>query len=198
MTFSFTGTILVPDGTAGSTVSYHWQRSDGSASASATRTVPFAAGETAKTVSDMWTLGAEQGTGATYADQVQVSTPNVWYSTLGAFAYTCQLQVQSITASASSPTFEVCVRPGRLSWSATLSVSPSPGGVVTYYWVRDTNNLARQTVMIPPGATTTTVTDIWSWDYPEPSPGDHYEQMVVTAPNSIASNQAHSTGTCSN
>lgn len=80
-----------------------------------------------------------------------------------------------------------------ITFTAALTVSPSPGGPVTYHWVRDGMTLMPQTVTIAPGATTATVTDVWNWTY-FGSPGDHYEQMVVTAPNSRASNQAHSTG----
>jgi hypothetical protein len=193
MSFSFTGTIFVPAGTTGGTVTYGWQRSDGSAGAP--QTVTFSAGETAKTVGDTWTLTAAQGTGATYADKIQVSAPNVWFSTPGTFAYTCQLRVQSISASANPTFFDACAASGSITFTATLTLSPSGGGSVTYYWVRDGGGLATRTVMIAPGATATTVTDVWSWVYPDgPSTGDHYEQLVAMAPNSVASNQAHSTG----
>jgi hypothetical protein len=187
MTFTFTGTLFASDA-AGGTVSYHWARSDGSVGAPQTAT--FSPGQTTtQSVSDSWTLPAAQGTGATYTDQIVVTAPNTWYSTQGAFGFTCQVHVASITATA-NPTALQCVQIGTVTFTATLALSPNGGGDVTYVWWRDGSpESGPQALHIAPGQTTATLTDLWSGNADSPLPtGTHQEQLVVSTPNQVSSN----------
>jgi hypothetical protein len=187
-TFSISGVVDAPAGTLGGSVTYRWARSDGSFSPS--QTITFAAGQTSRDVADSWTLQAAQGTGAQYTDQVWVSAPNVWFSTLAGFTFRCDFVAQSASASA-DPVHPGCT--GQVVVTGVISFSPSPGGTVTYHWVRDEdiqpNPQPTQSFTLQPGATSATVTDIWNL----PSDPSYYQStdvVTVTAPNAITSDQA--------
>jgi hypothetical protein len=137
-------------------------------------------------VADSWTLRAAQGTGAKYTDQIQVSAPNAWFSTLAAFTFGCDFVAQSATASA-TPTDPNCENI-QVDVTGVLTFSPSPGGTVTYYWLRDGEVQPTQTFTLQPGATSATVTDTWYLD--GVNYGYHNDILRVTAPTAIGSNQA--------
>jgi hypothetical protein len=181
--FSINGTIFAPGGTPGGNVTYRWARSDGSFSPS--QTISFAAGQTSRDVADSWTLQAAQGSGAKYTDQIQVSAPNAWLSTLAAFTFGCDFVAQSATASMPTPS----CNDTQVVATGVITFSPSPGGTVTYYWLRDGERQPTQTITVQPGATSVTVTDVWTFP-PFPPFGDNTDVVKVTAPNAITSNQA--------
>lgn|GEM_PF-4413727 len=184
--FSINGVINAPPGTPGGNVTYRWARSDGSFSSS--QTIAFTAGQTSRDVADSWTLQAAQGTGAKYTDQIQVSAPNAWFSTLAAFTFGCDFVAQSAMASV-APTDPNC-DDNQVVATGVITFSPSPGGTVAYYWLRDGElQQPTQTITVKPGATSVTVTDFWTFP-PFPFFGDNTDVVKVTAPNAITSNQA--------
>jgi hypothetical protein len=182
--FSINGVINAPPGTPGGNVTYRWARSDGSFSSS--QTIAFTAGQTSRDVADSWTLQAAQGTGAKYTDQIQVSAPNAWFSTLAAFTFGCDFVAQSATASMPTPS----CNDTQVVATGVLTFSPSPGGTVTYYWLRDGEfQQETQTFTLRPGATSAKVTDTWTLP-DDVSFGPHTDVVTLTAPNAIGSNQA--------
>jgi hypothetical protein len=183
--FSINGTIFTPAGAPGGNVTYRWARSDGSFSSP--QTINFAAGQTSRDVADSWTLQAAQGTGAKYTDQIQVSAPNFWFSTFAEFTFGCDFVAQSVTASV-APTVAIC-GDKKVVATGDITFSPSPGGTVTFYWVRDGESQQEtQTFTLQPGATSATVTDTWTIP-DQVFPGDHFDAVTLTAPNAITSNQ---------
>jgi hypothetical protein len=181
--FSINGSIFAPGGTPGGNVTYRWARSDGSFSSP--QTIPFAAGQTSRDVADSWTLQAAQGTGAQYTDQIQVSAPNIWFSTRAQFTFGCRFVAQSATASMPTPS----CNDTQVDATGVITFSPSPGGAVTYYWVRDGISQPTQTFTLRPGATSATVTDVWTFP-PFPPFGNNSDVVNVTAPNTVTSNPA--------
>jgi hypothetical protein len=191
-TFSISGTIYALAGTPGGNVTYHWARSDGSFSSS--QTISFAAGQTARNVADSWTLQAAQGTGATYTDQIQVSAPNAWFSTLAAFTFGCQFVAQSATASAQPPA-PTCTD-SQVDVIGVITFSPSPGGTVTYFWTRDESPPQdAQSFTLQPGATSAIVKDTWTLNSDLPS-GPHTDVLTVTAPNGVTAQTGFTKPNC--
>jgi hypothetical protein len=198
MTFTFTAHILVPAGTAGGTVKYRWYRSDG-ASSSSDQTVTFAAGETSKTVTTTWQLGAIWGNGSPFWEQAKATVPNVWYSPHGTFSFNCHFSVTSVSVNV-SPTSYPCVDAvHQFNFAGTLNVSPVPTATtVTYHWARSDGALApNHTVVVPAGASSVPISDGEYWDIGKAAGnGSYWEQVVITAPVSAHSNQATFTISC--
>jgi hypothetical protein len=184
-TFAISGTISAPASAPGGSVTYRWARSDGSFSPA--QTIAFAAGQTARSVTDSWTLQAAQGTGARYADHIQVSAPNTQSSTLATFTFGCDFVAQSVSASA-APLHAGCNDTQDIV-TGVITFSPSPGGTVTYRWTRDgVSPQPTQTFTLTPGATSASVTDIWN--LAAVPFGSHSDVVTLTAPNALTSNQA--------
>jgi hypothetical protein len=189
-TFSINGTILAQAGAPSGNATYRWARSDGSFSLS--QTIAFAAGQTSRTVTDSWTLQAAQGTGARYTDQIQVSAPNARSSTLATFTFGCQFVAQSASASA-NPTVPACTDT-QVVVTGVITFSPSPGGTVTYHWIRNGSSQSTQTFTLAPGETSATVTDFFSLSLA--NFGTNTDAVTLTTPNAITSNQATFTFDC--
>ncbi|GAC1455015.1 MAG: hypothetical protein PVSMB4_15550 [Ktedonobacterales bacterium] len=80
--------------------------------------------------------------------------------------------------------------------TGTVQVAPSPGGTITYHWVRsDGATGPDQTLTVPAGVSSVPVHDGESWT--TTTCNSHWEQLIITAPNSVLSNQATFTLTCS-
>jgi hypothetical protein len=187
--FSINGVIYALSSTPGGRVTYRWARSDGSFGPA--QTIVFAAGETARDVTDSWTLQAAQGTGAQFTDQIQVSAPNAWFSTRAAFTFGCAFVALSASASMPTPSCSDT----QVDATGIITFSPSPGGTVTYQWARNSDPpLPPQTITLQPGATSATVTD--SWSLPDSAQLNNTDVVMVTAPNAITSNQATFTYDC--
>jgi hypothetical protein len=136
-------------------------------------------------VADSWTLQAAQGTGAQYTDQIQVSAPNIWFSTRAQFTFGCRFVAQSATASA-APTRAGCNDTQDVV-TGVITFSPSPGGTVTYQWAHNGGPpLPPQTFTLQPGATSATVTDIWP--LPDNAQFNNTDSLTLTAPNPITAN----------
>ena len=64
------------------------------------------------------------------------------------------------------------------------------GGTVTYTWLRsDASNITPSTVTFAAGTTSRIVTSIWSLSANQGNGSAYWEEISVTAPNSVASNQ---------
>jgi len=198
MIFTFKATIKVPAGTSGGTVKYHWLRSDGATAP--TETVTFNPGVTTRTVTTTWQLGAVWGNGSTFWEALQVTAPNSVTSTHANFSFVCQLSqftVTGINAWVSPTTYPCGQSVMTFNFSATITLSPnSKGGNITYTWVRsDGGTMAPITISVPAGQTKVTVFNTWTLGKGAPL-GSYWEQVVVTAPNSITSNKATFTKPC--
>jgi serine/threonine protein kinase len=196
MTFTFTATIGVPAETSGGTATYQWLQSDGVTGSA--QTVNFNPGVTTQTVTTTRQLGAVSGDGSTFWEALQVTAPNSMISSHAPFSFACQFKVTSINASVSPTTYDCSQSTVAFNFSATITLSPGPnGGDITYTWERsDGTPIASQTTSVPAGQTTVTVTDTWNLGVSDSSGPSYWEQVVVTGPNSITSNQATFTKSC--
>lgn len=183
----FTATVFIyaPAHNTGGTVTYTWLRND--TSTIPLSTVTFPPGTTSKEITTIWSLLPSQGNGGAYTVAFQTRAPQVFTTPTITYHFSCQRLVQSINASVSPG--QGC--PQTLLFSAVVTVSPGANGVqLTYDWKRsDGSSGATTTVTIPQSAATTTLSDIWKLPAPS-TPGTYWEELSVTAPNGVVSNQA--------
>jgi hypothetical protein len=185
----FTASVLIyaPVYNTGGTVTYTWLRSD--ASNISPSTVTFAAGTTSRIVNSFWSLSANQGNGSAYWVALKTLSPEVLTTTQITYHHTCQRQAQSISVTV-SPTLGCNTVTKTFTFSATVNVSPGPSNVMlTYTWNRsDGTSRTTSTGIVPQSIITITLSDSWSLTAPIKK-GTYWEELSVTAPNSVASNQ---------
>jgi hypothetical protein len=185
----FTASVLIyaPAHTTGGTVTYTWLRSD--TSNITPGTVTFAAGTTSMIVTSIWSLSANQGNGSAYWVALKTLSPEMLTTTQITYHHTCQRQVQSISATV-SPALGCNSVSKTFTFSAIIYVSPGPSNVMlTYIWKRSDGTSGTATTGIVPQSTTlVTLSDSWSLAAPIPK-GIYWEELSVTAPNSVTSNQ---------
>lgn len=185
----FTASVLIyaPAHNTGGTVTYTWLRSD--TSNITPGTVTFAAGTTSRIVTSIWSLSANQGNGSAYWVALKTLSPEVLTTTQITYHHTCQRQVQSISVTV-SPTLGCNSVTKTFTFSATVNVSPGPSNVMlTYTWKRsDGTSGTTTTGIVPQSTTTVTLSDSWSLTAPI-TKGTYWEELSVTAPNSVTSNQ---------
>ncbi len=193
MLFTFTATFAAPAGNPGGTTTYIWTRSDGGHSGTP-QSVTFAAGQTSNTVTTTWQLGSVYGNGQVFWEEVQVQAPNTLTSNQAMFSFQCTagggFQVTHVSASVDASHFACSNSEQVFTFTATITVSPNSGGVVTYNWVRsDGATHAPYTVTVPAGSTSVSVSTTWTVGAGIPN-GNYWEQVQTTSPNSVSSNQA--------
>lgn len=185
----FTASVLIyaPAHNTGGTVTYTWLRSD--TSNITPSTVTFAAGTTSRIVTSIWSLSANQGNGSAYWVALKTLSPEVLTTPQITYHHTCQRQVQSISVTV-SPTLGCNSVTKTFTFSATVNVSPGPSNVMlTYTWKRsDGTSGTTTTGIVPQSTTTVTLSDSWSLTAPI-TKGTYWEELSVTAPNSVTSNQ---------
>ena len=185
----FTASVLIyaPAHTTGGIVTYTRLRSD--TSTLTPSTVTFAAGTTSMMVTSIWSLSANQGNGSAYWVALKTLSPEVLTTPQINYHHTCQRQVQSISAMV-SPTLGCTSVTKTFTFSATVNVSPGPSNVMlTYIWKHSEGTSGTTTTGIVPQSTTTvTLSDSWSLTAPI-TKGTYWEELSVTAPNSVTSNQ---------
>ena len=189
-------TLTAPAGNPGGTVTYQWVTSGGSYP---TQTISFAPGDTSHTVTLARDLSAGLGNGHAYWVEVQTTAPNTLISVHANYSFQCQFAALSasvaVNPSSATCTLGVCTH-DIFAFMAAVQVAPSPGGTITYHWVRsDGATGPDQTLTVPAGASSVPVHDGESWT--TTTCGSHWEQLIITAPNSVLSNQATFTLTCS-
>lgn len=186
----FTASVLIyaPAHNTGGTVTYTWLRSD--TSNITPGTVTFAAGTTSRIVTSIWSLSANQGNGSAYWVAFKTLSPEVLTTTQITYHHTCQRQVQGINVTV-SPTVGCNSVTKTFTFSATVNVSPGPSNVMlTYTWKRSDGTSGTTTTGIVPQSTpAVTLSDSWSLTAPITN-GTYWEELSVTAPNSVTSNQA--------
>lgn len=185
----FTASVLIyaQAHNTGGTVTYTWLRSDTSNIAHST--VTFAAGTTSRMVTSIWSLSAKQGNGSAYWVALKTLSPEVLTTPQITYHHTCQRQVQSISVTV-SPTLGCNSVTKTFTFSATVNVSPGPSKVMlTYTWKRsDGTSGTTTTGIVPQSTTTVTLSDSWSLTAPI-TKGTYWEELSVTTPNSVTSNQ---------
>jgi hypothetical protein len=185
----FTASVLIyaPAYNTGGTVIYTWLRSD--TSNITPSTVTFAAGTTSRIVTSIWSLSANQGNGSAYWVALKTLSPEVLTTPQITYHHTCQRQVQSISVTV-SPTLGCKSVTKTFTFSATVNVSPGPSNVMlTYTWKRsDGTSGTTTTGIVPQSTTTVTLSDSWSLTAPI-TKGTYWEELSVTAPNSVTSNK---------
>src|SRR6266849_1573753 len=185
----FTASVLIyaPAHTTGGTVTYTWLRSD--TSTITPSTVTFAAGTTSKMVTSLWSLSAHQGNGSAYWVALKTLSPEVLTTPQITYHHTCQRQVQSISVTV-SPTLGCNSVTKTFTFSASVNVSPGPSKVMlTSTWKRsDGTSGTTTTGIVPQSTTTVTLSDSWSLTAPI-TKGTYWEELSVTTPNSVTSNQ---------
>jgi hypothetical protein len=186
----FTASVFIyaPAHNTGGTVTYTWLRSD--TSNITPGTVTFAAGTTSMIVTSIWSLSANQGNGSAYWVALKTLSPEMLTTTQITYHHTCQRQVQSISATV-SPALGCNSVSKTFTFSAIINVSPGPSNVMlTYTWKRSDGTSGTATTGIVPQSTTlVTLSDSWSLAAPI-TKGTYWEELSVTAPNSVTSNQA--------
>ncbi len=186
----FTASVLIyaPAYNTGGTVTYTWLRSE--TSNIAPSTVTFAAGTTSMVVTSIWSLSANQGNGSAYWVALKTLSPEVFTTPRITYHHTCQRLVQSVSVTV-SPTSGCTSVTKTFTFSATVNVSPGPSYVMlTYTWKRSDGTSGTTTTGIVPQSTTTVIlSDSWSLTAPI-TKGTYWEELSVTAPNSLTSNQA--------
>jgi hypothetical protein len=185
----FTASVLIyaQAHTTGGTVTYTWLRSD--TSTITPSTVTFAAGTTSRIVTSIWSLSANQGNGSAYWVALKTLSPEVLTTPQITYHHTCQRQVQSISVTV-SPTLGCNSVTKTFTFSASVNVSPGPSNVMlTSTWKRsDGTSGTTTTGIVPQSTTTVTLSDSWSLTAPI-TKGTYWEELSVTAPNSVTSNQ---------
>ncbi|HEY6284444.1 MAG TPA: hypothetical protein VIX20_02170, partial [Ktedonobacteraceae bacterium] len=185
----FTASVLIyaPAHNTGGTVTYTWLRSD--TSNITPSTVTFAAGTTSRIVTSLWSLSAKRGNGSAYWVALKTLTPEALSTPQITYHHTCQRQAQSISVTV-SPTLGCNSVTKTFTFRATVNVSPGPSNVMlTYTWKRsDGTSGTTTTAIVPQSATTVTLSDSWSLTAPI-TKGTYWEELSVTAPNSVTSNQ---------
>jgi hypothetical protein len=185
----FTASVLIyaPARNTGGTVTYTWLRSN--TSNITPGTVTFAAGTTSMIVTSIWSLSANQGNGSAYWVALKTLSPEVLTTTQITYHHTCQRQVQSISVTV-SPVLGCNSVSKTFTFSAIINVSPGPSNVMlTYTWKRSAGTSGTTTTGIVPQSTTSvTLSDSWSLTAPI-TKGTYWEELSVTAPNSVTSNQ---------
>jgi hypothetical protein len=186
----FTASVLIyaPALNTGGTVTYTWLRSD--TSTITPGTVTFAAGTTSRMVTAIWSLSANQGNGSAYWVAFKTLSPEVLTTPQITYHHSCQRQVQRITVTV-SPTTGCTTDTKTFMFSATIYVSPGPSNVLlTYTWKRSNGTSGTTTTgSVPQSAPTVTLSDSWSLTAPI-TQGAYWEELSVTAPNSVISNQS--------
>ncbi len=193
-TITITGIIYAPAHNTGGMVTYEWTRSDNSTGAH--HTITFATDATALTVTYTWALGADLGNGTThYWVALKTLTPQLISSSHASFTFKCKRQVTALHATA-LPTTGCTTVGGVFSFSATITVSPGPGSVtISYIWKRSdgASSGSTLTVPVPQDTLTVTVPDSWTLTGTTATPlatGTHWEEVVVSSPNGLTSNEA--------
>lgn len=186
----FTASVFIyaPAHNTGGTVTYSWLRSD--TSNITPSTVTFAAGTTSRIVTSIWSLSANQGNGSAYWVALKTLSPEVLTTPRITYHHTCQRQVQGISVTV-SPTLGCNSVTKTFTFSATVTVSPGPSNVLlTSTWKRsDGTSGTTTTGIVPQSTTTVTLSDSWSLTAPI-TKGTYWEELAVTVPNSVTSNQA--------
>ena len=185
----FTASVLINvlAHNTGGTVTYTWLRSD--MSNITPSTVTFATGTTSRIVTAIWSLSANQGNGSAYWVAFKTLSPDVLTTPQITYHHTCQRQVQGISVTV-SPTLGCNSVTKTFTFSATINVSPGPSNVMLIYaWKRsDGTSGIMTTGIVPQSTTTVTLSDSWSLTAPIMK-GTYLEELSVTAPNSVTSNQ---------
>lgn len=187
MTITFTGTIMVPAGTAGGRVSYVWLLSNGNQSP--TQTITFSPGVTQQTVVSSVQPGASLGNGTTWWAALQVTVPNSITSAHANFSFVCQFTVTNVDLSVSGCTpNDPNAGAGTTALTVTFSVSPGPAGGTIEAVQKVTNKYGTSThaftVTVPAGQKQPVYQDTVI-----SKTGDQFSvQYSVTSPNGISSN----------
>ncbi len=152
-------------------------------------TVTFAAGTTSRIVTSIWSLSANQGNGSVYWVALKTLSPEVLTTPQITYHHTCQRRVQSISVTV-SPTLGCNSVTKTFTFSAAVNMSPGPSNVMlTSTWKRsDGTSGTTTTGIVPQSTTTVTLSDSWSLTAPI-TKGTYWEELSVTAPNSVTSNQ---------
>src|SRR6266567_4254855 len=141
-------------------------------------------------VTSIWSLSANQGTGSAYWVAFKTLSPEVLSTPRITYHHTCQRLVQSISVTV-SPTLGCHAVTQTFTFSATVNVSPGPSNaMLTYAWKRsDGTSGTTTTGIVPQSTTTVTLSDSWNLTAPITT-GTYWEELAVTTPNGITSNQA--------
>lgn len=173
------------DITAGAgTVTYRWERSDGSTGT--TGTLSFGSAGT-QAVTDTWQLGV---VGQHWA-RVHVLTPSELYSNQATFTNDCGASgpfgVTAVTARV-SPSYYYGGCPAALDFSADISANGSGGvGTVTYRWEASDGSIGPTETLDFTGPGTQTVTGYSVSYYPD---GSFWQRVHILTPNDLLSNPA--------
>ena len=173
------------------TITYRWERSDGTSSPAEALT--FNTGGT-RSVADTWEVAAI----GPHWERLHVLTPNDLYSNQAAFTNDCgaagPFAVTAVTASVSpSQYYGGC--PGPFVFSADISVNGGSGiGTVTYRWEGSDGTIGPTETVAFSGPGIQTITASPLYDYMD---GSFWQRVHVLTPNDLYSNQAEfSVGCC--
>lgn len=195
--FTFTGTIRVPAGTGGGTVSYTWLSSDGGIGS--IHSIPFAAGQTSKIVTDTWVLGTKWGDGSTFWMALKTISPNSMTSSHANFRFTCTRRLSSASAVVSPVSYTCSATQVTFTFTATVHISGGPGSAkFGYRWARSDGATSSSSVYIAAeDQTSVTFSNTWTLYSGVPN-GTYWEQLVVTSADigSVTSNRANFTINC--
>jgi hypothetical protein len=179
--------IYAPAHHTGGTVTYTWLRSD--TSNITPSTVTFPADTTSRMVTSTWSLSANQGNGSAFWVAFKTLSPEVLTTAQITYHHSCRRQVQSISVTV-SPTLGCNSVTQTFTFSAIVNVSPGPSNVaLTYTWKHsDGASGTTTTGIVSQSTTTVALSDRWSLTAPI-TKGTHWEELAVTDPNSVTSNQ---------
>jgi hypothetical protein len=185
----FKATITLAPGSKGGTITYTWQRSDGTSSSP--QTIPVAAGQKSVPVpDDTWKANANH-LNDTFWEQVAISAPNSITSNQATFTKNCPFKVTGVKVSVNPGTFDgICTNQMTFTFTATVSVpAGTSGGQVSYTWHRSDGGSTDSTepIHFDPGVTTQTVTTTWQLGALQGDGSQRWGDLEVTAPNSVTS-----------
>lgn len=179
---TFTAQITV---SRGGTITYRWERSDGTIGP--TQTLAFTDAQTTREVTAAWNLG----TSGPFWQRLHVLTPNDITSNLATVAMTCggaAFKVIVLTASVSPSGPGDCPR----QFNFTGFITTNGAGSVTYRWEGSDGSIGTTQTKIFNAPGTQSVTFPWK---PTGS-GAFWQRLRVLTPNDAVSNQAEFTQTC--
>lgn len=181
MTFTFTGTITVGPNYGGENIPYTLWVDGQQASATNAYTYGYP-GASSVTATVTYSMSAAQGTGAVHT---------AYMNSLGVQSNGVQFSLTCITVSNVTLSRGVRLLCG-LSYTATVTIAPSPGGTVTYTWqfVNSSNvsSSASGEFQAPADQATTQTVTYSPFLCHVPTSGTYGAILVVTAPNMVYSN----------
>lgn len=203
VSFSYTATFHIPEGTAGGTVQFSYTVNNGRGSSNASVTV--GPGQTTQTYT--FTSSGTLSPDHTYPGiaEIMVNSPNAVNSPqvapTGACATSAAFQVVSIDMAVNPASIagRTCGTMLIVTYTATFHIAAnSPGGTIQFsYTVNNGRGASNDSITVAPGQTLATYSFTWSGSLPPDHTAPGAGGVMTSAPNAVTSPLVAPAGRCS-